>query len=98
MRASLPAAQNGLSLGFAAFQLSALNDAEPALVASFNVPIDLVIKPSASDLALGLGNVGPSAPGFLERQQLGGRAVLDRHRHRQRCSCARRRSRACSCH
>ena len=55
---SFPAAQNGLSLGFAAFQLSAVNDAEPALVANFNVPIDLVIKPSASDLALGLGNVG----------------------------------------
>ena len=55
---SLPAAQSGLSLGFAAFQLSAVNDAEPALVANFNVPIDLVIKPSASDLALGLGNVG----------------------------------------
>jgi hypothetical protein len=55
---SLPAAQNGLSLGFAAFQLSAVSDAGPALVTSFNVPIDLVIKPSASDLALGLGNVG----------------------------------------
>jgi hypothetical protein len=54
---TLPAAQNGLSLGFSAFQLSAVRDADPALVPSFNVPIDLVIKPSASDLALALGNV-----------------------------------------
>jgi hypothetical protein len=54
---SLPAAQNGLSLGFAAFQLSAVRDADPALIASFNVPIDLVIKPGASDLALALDNV-----------------------------------------
>jgi len=47
---TLPAAQNGLSLGFAAFQLS-------AGVSSFNVPLDLVIRPGESDLALALGRL-----------------------------------------
>jgi hypothetical protein len=51
---TLPAAQNGLSLGFAAFELSGVTDAN-APVTGFNVPIDLVIKTSASDLALALG-------------------------------------------
>jgi hypothetical protein len=51
---SLPNAQNGLSLGFGAFQLSAVSEDTHSLVPSFNVPVDLVIKPGASDLALGL--------------------------------------------
>ena len=51
---SLPAAQGGLSLGFSAFQLSGVNTDAYALVPTFNVPIDLVFKPSASDLALAL--------------------------------------------
>jgi hypothetical protein len=45
---TLPSAQSGLSLGFAAFQLS-------APVTSFQVPLELVIKPGASDLALAQG-------------------------------------------
>jgi hypothetical protein len=51
---TLPAAQSGLSLGFGAFQLGALTDDTHAPVASFSVPIDLVITPGASDLALAL--------------------------------------------
>jgi hypothetical protein len=47
---TLPAPQGGLSLGFAAFQLS-------APVTSFHVPVQLVIKPGASDLALALGRL-----------------------------------------
>jgi hypothetical protein len=54
---TLPAAQNGLSLGFAAFQLSAVNAAATGFVTSFNVPVDLVIRPGASDLALALGRL-----------------------------------------
>ena len=47
---TLPAAQKGLSLGFGAFQLS-------APVSRFNVPLSLVVKPGASDLALALGHL-----------------------------------------
>jgi hypothetical protein len=47
---TLPAPQSGLSLGFAAFQLS-------APVTTFQVPLELVIKPGASDLALALGRL-----------------------------------------
>jgi hypothetical protein len=47
---SLPAPQSGLSLGFAAFQLS-------APVTTFQVPLELVIKPGASDLALAIGRL-----------------------------------------
>ena len=55
---SLPAAQNGLSLGFAAFQLNAVTtDAPPVVVPSLNVPVDVLIKPGASDMALALGRV-----------------------------------------
>ncbi|MBV9359727.1 MAG: hypothetical protein JO023_29805 [Chloroflexi bacterium] len=54
---TLPTAQNGLSLGFSAFQLTPVNDATQATVASLNVPIDLVLKPSPSDLALALGRL-----------------------------------------
>jgi hypothetical protein len=52
---TLPAAQNGLSLGFAAYQLSAVNNDTHELMPSVNVPIDLVINPGQSDLALALG-------------------------------------------
>lgn len=47
---TLPAGQAGLSLGFAAFQLS-------APVSNFHVPLNLVFKPGASDLALALGRL-----------------------------------------
>jgi hypothetical protein len=47
---TLPPPQSGLSLGFAAFQLS-------APVNTFQVPVELVIKPGASDLALALGRL-----------------------------------------
>jgi hypothetical protein len=53
---TLPTAQSGLSLGFAAFALS-------APVSTFQVPLELVIKPGASDLAL--------AQGRLERLYVG---------------------------
>ena len=48
---TLPAAQDGLSLGFAAFQLSA------DVRSIFNVPLTLVVKPGESDLALALGRL-----------------------------------------
>jgi len=51
---TLPAAQRGLSLGFGAFELDALTDDTHTPVTSFNVPIDLVMTPSASDMALAL--------------------------------------------
>jgi hypothetical protein len=60
---TLPLPQNGLSLGFAAFQLSVVNDDTHALVSSFQVPVDLVLKPGASDMAL--------AQGRLERLYVG---------------------------
>jgi hypothetical protein len=51
---TLPVAQTGLSLGFAAFQLSAVNSDTQATVSSFNVPLDLIVRPGESDLALAL--------------------------------------------
>jgi hypothetical protein len=48
---TLPAVQDGLSLGFAAFQLSA------NVPSAFNVPLTLVVKPGDSDLALALGRL-----------------------------------------
>ena len=54
---TLPAAQSGLSLGFGAFQLSALDDARQAPVTGFTVPINLVITPGASDMALAIGRI-----------------------------------------
>lgn len=54
---TLPGAQNGLSLGFAAFQLNALNVDSQTPVNRFGVPVDVVIRPSGSDLALAQGNV-----------------------------------------
>jgi len=51
---TLPAPQPGLSLGFAAFQLTASNSETQAAVSSFNVPLDLIIRPGESDLALAL--------------------------------------------
>ena len=54
---TLPPAQSGLSLGFAAFQLSAQNSDTETPVSLFNVPLNLVITPGASDLALAQGNV-----------------------------------------
>jgi hypothetical protein len=52
---TLPPAQNGISLGFAAYQLSAVNNDTRELIPSVNVPIDLVVNPGQSDLALALG-------------------------------------------
>jgi hypothetical protein len=52
---TLPPAQNGISLGFAAYQLSAVNNDTRELISSVNVPMDLVINPGQSDLALALG-------------------------------------------
>jgi hypothetical protein len=54
---TLPPAQSGLSLGFGAFQLSAKNSDTETPVSVFNVPLNLVIKPGASDLALAQGNI-----------------------------------------
>jgi hypothetical protein len=54
---TLPTAQDGLSLGFSAFQLTPVDDATQAQISSVNVPIDLVLKPSASDMALALGRL-----------------------------------------
>jgi hypothetical protein len=55
---TVPAAQDGLSLGFAAFQLSAVNDDTQQVISSFNVPLTFVVKPGASDLSLALGQLG----------------------------------------
>jgi hypothetical protein len=60
---TLPAAQSGLSLGFAAFQLAAVNSDTGAPVSRFSVPLDVIIKPGESDMALALGR--------LERLQVG---------------------------
>jgi hypothetical protein len=54
---SLPPAQSGLSLAFAAFQLNAVNGDPAVVVSSLNVPIDLLLKPGASDMALALGRI-----------------------------------------
>jgi hypothetical protein len=54
---TLPQAQNTLSLGFAAYQLSAVNSDTHQLVTTLNVPFNLVINPSQSDLALALGQL-----------------------------------------
>ena len=54
---TLPPGQGTLSLGFAAYQLSAVNSDTHELVPSLNVPLDLVINPGQSDLALALGQL-----------------------------------------
>ena len=54
---TVPAAQVGLSLGFAAFQLSAATDDTERVISNFNVPLTFVVKPGASDLALALGQL-----------------------------------------
>jgi hypothetical protein len=65
---TLPAAQRGLSLGFAAFQLSAL-DAAGNQVRSVNVPINFSLRPGASDLALALGRLDRLTPGYWNGSQ-----------------------------
>jgi hypothetical protein len=55
---SLPTAQNGVSLGFAAFQLSAVQDDDThGVVTAFKVPVDLLVRPGASDMALALDRI-----------------------------------------
>ncbi len=76
----MPTAQNGLSLGFSAFQLTPVNDATQAPISSFNVPIDLVLKPSPSDLALALGRLDRLYVGYVEWEQLDGTAVRTERR------------------
>jgi hypothetical protein len=61
---TLPGAQSGLSLGFAAFQLSALDPSTNALVHDLAVPLQLVIRPGASDVALALGRLDRLVPSY----------------------------------